>query len=110
MRILCDQMVEERYALALERDNRHTVSRVRTELAPDADDDAVADYATRNNWVVLTSDDDFFGEEVTHGLLYYDQLKYPTPQELREAINNIDQAYDNPATIIESVPGGWIQD
>ena len=66
MRILCDQMVEERYVSVLSNETQHIVSRVRTELSPDADDNAIADYATRNGWVVLTSDDDFFRDEINH--------------------------------------------
>ena len=108
MRILCDQMIEERYVSVLSNETQHIVSRVRTELSPDADDNAIADYATRNGWVVLTSDDDFFRDEITHGLLYYDQVRKPTPRELCEVINKIDRVYDDHAVILESIPGEWI--
>jgi predicted nuclease of predicted toxin-antitoxin system len=108
MRILCDQMVEERYVSALRDEEQHIVSRVRTELAPNADDDAIADYATRNDWVILTSDDDFFREEINHGLLYFNQVGKPTPRELCEAISKIDRAYDDHAMILESIPSEWV--
>ena len=101
-------MVEERYVSVLSNETQHIVSRVRTELSPDADDDAIAYYATRSGWVVLTSDDDFFRDEITHGLLYYDQIRKPTPRELCEVINEIDRVYDDHAVILESIPGEWI--
>jgi hypothetical protein len=46
MRILCDQMVKERYVETLGSDPEHTVARVRDVLQPDTSDDAVASYAT----------------------------------------------------------------
>jgi hypothetical protein len=47
------------------------------------------------------SDDDFFGEEINHGLLYYyyDQVRKPTPRELCEVISN-----DEPTRIYDDAP------
>ena len=86
----------------LSNETQHIVSRGRSELSPDADDNAIADYATRNGWVVLTSDDDFFRDEINHGLLYYyyyDQVRKPTPRELCEVISN-----DEPTRIYNDAP------
>ena len=85
----------------LSNETQHIVSRGRSELSPDADDNAIADYAPRNCWVVLTSDGDFFGEEINHGLLYYyyDQVRKPTPRELCEVISN-----DEPTRIYDDAP------
>jgi hypothetical protein len=57
---------------------------------------------------LLTSDNDFFRDEINHGLLYYDQVRKPTPRELCEVINKIDRVYDDHAVILESIPGEWI--
>ena len=108
MRILCDQMVKESYVRALSADDRHTVARVRDRIAPDATDDAIAAYAARNDWVVLTADDDYLAEDPPHGLLFYDDEHAPSPGAVRDAIRRIDRAYDDPTVIIEWVPGGWI--
>ena len=45
MRILCDQIVKERFVSVLESEDRHTVIRVRDRLAPDAAADTIAAYA-----------------------------------------------------------------
>ncbi|MFC7042345.1 DUF5615 family PIN-like protein [Halonotius sp. GCM10025705] len=108
MRVLCDQMVKASYVAVLETESTHTVDRVRDVLRPTATDDAIAAYATTNDWVVLTADDDFFDETVPHGLCYYTDSDPPPPRILVEAINAIDTAYDDPAAITEWVPDGWV--
>jgi len=108
MRILCDQMVKASYVAVLEADPDQTVARVRDVLEATATDDAVAAYAIANDWVVLTADDDFFDETVPHGLCYYNDSGPPAARTLREAIQAIDVAYDDPAAITEWVPDGWV--
>lgn len=108
MRILCDQMVEERFVSALDSEDRHTVARVRDRLAPEADDDTIAAYATEHDWVILTADDDYFSDDVPHGLLFYEGNPTQTPGVVCDAVRRIDRAYDDPAAIIEWVPGGWV--
>lgn len=108
MRILCDQMVKERYVETLGSDPEHTVARVRDVLQPDTSDDAVASYATAEEWVVLTADDDFFDEEVPHGLLYYEDHDPPSARTLQEAIRAIDAAYETTAAVTEWLPDGWV--
>lgn len=107
MRILCDQMVKESYVEALASDPEHTVARVRDEPQPDATDDAIATYATANEWVVLTADDDYFDETISHGLLYYEDGDPPSPRALRAVVGAIDAAYDDHSAIREWVPDGW---
>lgn len=107
MRILCDQMVKESYVETLDSDSEQTVARVRDTLQPAATDDKIATYATTNAWVVLTADDDYFGEILPHGLLYYQESDPPSPRVLRDAIRAIESVYDNHAAITEWVPDGW---
>lgn len=108
MRILCDQMVKASYVETLAADPDHTVARVRDALEPHATDDTIATYATANDWVVLTADDDFFDETVPHGLLYYEDADPPSPRSLRVAIRAIESVYDDPTNITEWVPDGWV--
>jgi hypothetical protein len=107
MRILCDQMVKASYVETLGSEAEHTVSRVRDALQPAATDEAIATYATANGWVLLTADDDFFAETVSHGLLYYDDSDPPSPRALRDAIRAIDAAYDDHSRVTEWIPDGW---
>ena len=79
MRILCDQMVKKSFVSALEAEDRHTVARVRNLLAPDADDDAIAAHAVQHDWVILITDDDHLSDDVSDGLLFYDDDPAPTP-------------------------------
>ena len=108
MRILCDQMVKKSFVSALEAEDRHTVARVRNLLAPDADDDAIATYAVQHDWVILTTDDDYLSDDVSHGLLFCDDDPAPTPGAVRDAIREIDRVYGHPTAIVEWVPDGWI--
>ena len=108
MRVLCDQMVKESYVAVLDDEPGWTVARVRDLLEPTATDDTVASYAAANDWVVLTADDDFFDEDVPHGLCYYRDSEPPTPGALRDAMRAIDAAYDDPTAITEWVPDGWV--
>ena len=75
----------------------------------DASDSDIASYAAANDWLVLTSDDDFFTERRTHGLLFYQQLDDPTPSNMAAAVQAIDEAYDDTSTVVEKVPGEWIR-
>jgi hypothetical protein len=108
MRILCDQMVQERFVSVLDSEDRHTVARVRDRLAPDAADDTIAAYAAQHDWVIPTADDDYVADDVPYGLLLYEDDPAPTAGEVRDAIREIDRAYDDTAAIREWVPGGWV--
>ena len=60
MRLLCDQNVAGKYVQAFENHDEFVVSTVAEELSPDTSDDDIVAYAARYDWVVFTSDDDFF--------------------------------------------------
>ena len=104
----CDQMVREGFVSALEAEDRHTVARVRDLLAPDAEDGTIAAYAVQHDWTILTADDDYLSDDVSHGLLFYDDDPAPTPGAVRDVIREIDRVYGHPTAIVEWVPDGWI--
>ena len=108
MRILCDQHVDYRYVHALQRADGITVTTVRHVMHADAPEREIASYAAANDWLVLTSDDDFFTERRTYGLLFYQQLDDPTPSALAAAVQAIDEAYHDTSSVVEKVPDGWI--
>jgi hypothetical protein len=108
MRILCDQHVDHKYVHALRTADGLTVTTVRHVMSAAAPDAEIAAYAAANDWVVLTSDDDFFTERDDHGLLFYQQLDDPTPNDVVDAVRAIDEAYDDTRTAVENVPDGWI--
>ena len=109
MRILCDQNVDEKYVHALEQAEGLTVTTVRELLDPEASDEAIARTAEADGWVVLTNDDDFFVQRPRPGLLFYDQIEDPRPGDIVAAIQQIATFYDEPAAVVETVPGDWIQ-
>lgn len=108
MRVLCDHNVAAKYHQTFERAEWLDVSTVAEELSPDAADGEIADLATREGWVVFTTDDDFYAQTVTHGLLVYSQIEDPSPGDVLVAIEAIADAYDTPGEIDEVVPDGWI--
>ena len=108
MRILCDQNVATRYCQAFDRVNWLVVSTVAAELSPDATDEAIADFASRCGWVVFTTDDDFYAQNVPHGLVVYSQIEDPDPGDVLAAIEVITEVYDSHDEIEEFVPNGWL--
>lgn len=108
MRILCDQNVAQKYREALEQTEDITVTTVADVLRHDAGDTDIAVYAETHDWVVFTTDDDFYTAGGDHGLLIYDQIEDPTPGDVVEAIQEIRNAYNSASDIVESVPDGWI--
>jgi hypothetical protein len=108
MRVLCDQNVASKYRTAFEQTEYVTVTAVAEKLSHDAPDSEIAAYATDQDWVVFTNDDDFYTESPSHGLLLYDQLEDPTPGVVLEAIEAIEASYERPDEIAEYVPDGWI--
>jgi len=109
MRVLCDQNVPAKYVTALQRAEGVTVATVEEVLQHDASDAEIAAYAEDRNWVVLTSDDDFFVAGGDHGLLLYDQIEDPVPGDVVSAVRRIDRVYESPSDIVESVPGEWLR-
>lgn len=108
MRILCDHNVAGKYRQAFEREDWLVVSTVAAELSPDAADEAIAAFASRRGWVVFTTDDDFYAQNVPHGLVVYSQIEDPDPGDVLKAIEVITELYDSHDEIEEFVPNGWI--
>lgn len=108
MKILCDQNVARKYIAALESTAETSVSTVANELSADASDEEIAAFAERHDWVLLTSDDDFFDHAGSFGLLVYSQIADPKPGEIVAAVAAIDAAYEQHYEIIETVPGSWL--
>jgi hypothetical protein len=108
MRLLCDQNVAAKYVQAFENHDEFVVTTVATELSPDATDDDIVAYAATHDWVVFTSDDDFFEHAEQCGVLVYNQLSDPSPGDALDAVVAIDDAYESDREIIETIPGSWV--
>lgn len=108
MRLRCDHNVADKYPQTFDREEWLTVARVAQTLSPTASDPRNSRYATTNEWVLFTTDDDFYADDRSHGLIVYSQIEDPGPGEVVEAIAAIDAAYENHAEINEFVPDGWV--
>ncbi len=108
MRLLCDHHVATKYITAFEATEWITCERVADVLSPDAPDREIARYATANDYIVFTNDDDFQAETLDHDLITYDQIENPTPQTVCDALEAIAAAYDDATLIWEHVPNGWV--
>lgn len=107
MRILCDHHVATKYTQVFQREDWITVATVENVLSRDAPDDEIAVYAATNDWVIFTNDDDFYADDVPHGLLVYSQIEDPRPGDVVDAISAIGAAYASDDEIDEVVPDGW---
>ena len=99
MRLLCDQHVPPKYLSAFANAKDVTATTVRDKLAADASDTDIATYAAEREWVVFTNDDDFYRSATVYGLLVYDQISDPSPDEILDAVRAIEAAYDDPTAI-----------
>lgn len=108
MRVLCDHNVDERYVSALRAADDLTVTTVRDALDSRASDPDIAAYAAANDWVIFTSDDDFFEIAGGYGQLYYHQVEEPAVGDVLTAIRQIRDAYEDDTEIVEFVPDGWV--
>ena len=108
MRILVDQNSAQKYIDAFERADDIVVATVDDKLEHDASDADIAAYAETHDWVVFTTDDDFFVAGGDHGLLLYDQIEDPSPGDVVAAVRKINQVYTDSSEITESVPDGWV--
>lgn len=107
MRVLCDQNVPQKYVEALVAAGGITVGTVQEKLTADASDREIVAFAVEGDWVILTSDSDFFGDGRQFGLLVYSQLEDPRPGDIVESIQAIDDAYESLSDVVEKVPDGW---
>ena len=108
MRILVDQNSAQKYIEAFEQTDGITVATVDDVLKHDMSDADIAAYAETNDWVVFTTDDDFFVAGGDHGLLLYDQIEDPSPGDVVSAVQKIEQVYADSSEIIESIPDGLV--
>lgn len=108
MRLLCDQNVAQRYVDACVAAPDLQAVTVRGVLDPRAADADIAAYASRHDYVVFTSDDDFFRLADRCGCIYYHQPTVPTVGDVLEALRAIGDAYEDHSEIVEVVPGDWV--
>jgi len=108
IRLLCDQNVAVKYIQTFENHDEFVVTTVASELSPDASDDDIATFAATHDWIIFTSDDDFFEHADQCGVLVYNQLSDPSPGNVLDAVVAIDDAYGSNREIIEVVPGSWV--
>jgi hypothetical protein len=108
MRLLCDQNVAAKYVQTFENQDEFVVTTVASELTRDASDDDIVEVATTHNWVVFTSDDDFFEYADQCGVLIYNQLSDPSPGDVLDAVMAIDDAHESNREITEVIPGNWV--
>lgn len=110
MRLLCDHHVATKYSNAFEVTDWITCERVAEVLTPDADDSEIAQYAIDHDYIVFTNDDDFQAKHLDYDLITYEQIDNPTPGDVLEALQDIDETYTDDTLIWEHVPNGWIDD
>lgn len=109
MRLLCDQNVARRYVDGFRAGRDFHVVTVREVLDARATDPDIAAYAAANEYVVFTSDDDFFGLDARCGRIHYSQEATPTVGDVLAAVRAVADAYENHADIVEHVPDGWVR-
>jgi uncharacterized protein YaiI (UPF0178 family) len=107
MRLLCDQNVAVKYVLAFNREEGFVVATVADTLCPEVSDDKIVAYAAEHDWVVFTSDSEFFEHAVQCGILVYNQLFDPS-RDIVTAVTAIEEVYESNREIVETVPGNWI--
>lgn len=108
MRVLCGVNVATKYVDALCAADEISVATVEVVLSKNALDAEIAEHATRNGWVLLTTDDDFYHIDHEFGLLFYRQLADPSPGVVVNAVERIDQVYDSESAVETHVPDGWV--
>lgn len=108
MRLLCDQNVAAKYVQAFKRQEGFVVATVADTLSPEVSDDEIVAYAATHDWVVFTSDSDFFEHADQCGILVYNQLFDPAPGDMLNAVTAIEDAYESNREIVETIPGNWI--
>lgn len=72
LKLLCDQNIAKRYIVAFLDAEDLIATTVRDALDPRAPDTGIAEFAAAHDWVVFTSDDDFF--ELAEGFQQFSQM------------------------------------
>ena len=107
MRLLYDHNVTAKYVQAFEQADGIAVTTVVDELTSVATDEEIVESAKQNDWVVFTTDDDFFEHADVCGVLVYRQITDPSPGDVLDAVDAIDNAYESHSEILETVPRDW---
>lgn len=105
MRLLCDHNVAAKYVQAFEQVDDITVTTVADELSPEATDDEIVRFAKQNGQAVFTTDTDFFEHTDACSVLVYSQTTDPSPGDVLNAVDAIDDAYESHRDIVETIPG-----
>ena len=108
MRLLFDQNVAQRYIDACVAAPDLQAVTVRDVLDPRATDPDIATYAAKHDYVVFTSDHDFFALSDRCGCIHYNQVVDPPVGDVLAALRVISNAYTDHEQIFEVVPGNWV--
>lgn len=120
MRILCDRNVANKYVQVFQQVDWVTVRKLGDVLPMDASDPEIIDYAGETGWVIFTSDVRFLEPDkaadeksvdigtVECGIVFYQQTDNPTPGDVLDALQLIEQSHTDPSDIQEYVPGEWL--
>lgn len=93
MRLLADVHVKSSYVTAL-RSHGHDVVRVQDAMSQDAPDTEIIDRAREENLVVLTNDDEDFGQFDSHpGVLFVPQDM--RPGDVETAVSRVEHQFDD---------------
>lgn len=95
--VLVDENTSPRVAELL-RGKGHEAAHVTTVLRAGAPDRVIANYAIENNYVVLTSDDDFLLPEYEVQILYYSEDRIDAA-ELADRVDRVSQYVPDPADL-----------
>lgn len=108
IRILFERNIAKKYIKGLERQSWTTIEHCDNYFDPTAKDTEIADFAYKNNWVVFTTDTDFFEVKPECGVLFINQNSDPDTGDIIKAVKEIAKQYSNYNDIKESIPGRWI--
>lgn len=106
MRILFERNIANKYTDALAAEQWTTVTNCDDHLKSNALDKDIAEFARRNDWVVMTIDDDFF-KFPNIGIMLLHQTENPNVGDVVDAVESIANAYSDHSKIKEPVPGRW---
>lgn len=107
IRLLCDQNVARQYIEGFRAKDGFPVTTVEETLDVRALDADIASYAAANDYVVFTSDNDFFALDARCGRIHYSQEEAPGVGDVLAAVQAVAEVYENHSEIVEHVPDGW---
>lgn len=107
MRILFERNIATKYTDALGAESWTTVAYCDDHFPATTPDSRIAAFAERDDWVIMTLDDDFFQFRPGFGILLLDQGSAPDVSDVVAAVELIGSTYADHSNIAESVPGNW---